>query len=424
VVLLVSLSSAAVRLTIGGREREGVDLSLNDDRVSKHHAVLTCTESICELMDLGSRNGTRLDGSELAPHCAARVIDGSVLRMGDTVLVPRRGAEYTDLEDSLRELLPGRAPAMFAARALLRALATETGPVLILGETGTGKEYAAQALRAPGKPFLPVNCAELSPGLARAELFGSERGAFTDAATRPGLIGLANGGVLFLDEIGDLDVGVQAELLRFMEDGQYRRVGGTEQLKSTARVVAATNVDLDAAVSRGRFRRDLLGRLRRASRPVVLPPLRERREDIPEWAQRFLREAGVDATFSAGFTEVLLLHPWAENLRELSGTVRSAAREAHEGIIRRKHWPAAPSEIAPAELSRPQAGTKPAYQELDRETLEVLLVNTGGNVREIVRMTGVERTKLYRLFGEWNLEPKRFRPDRRTTRRPPRRTER
>src|SRR5690606_39165419 len=194
--------------------------------------------------------------------------------------------EHTDAAE-----FPGVSSVAAQVRQRIRQLTDGTGHVLILGETGTGKERVARAIGATTRSLVPQNCAELSHELARSELFGHVRGAFRGATTsRVGLVELANEGALFLDEVGELALDVQAELLRFLEDGHYRPVGATELRHSSARVIAATNVDLDQAVARGGFRRDLLARLRASNRPLELPPLRERRDDIHGWSIRFLRE--------------------------------------------------------------------------------------------------------------------------------------
>ena len=185
-------------------------------------------------------------------------------------------------------------------------------------------------------PFVTLNCAQLNREMARSELFGQVRGAFTNAlSTRPGVVGLAGEGALFLDEIGDLSLDVQAELLRFLEDGSHRALGSTDLRKSSVRVIAATNVDLDEAVHQGRFRRDLLARLRATNMPLTLPPLRERREDILGWTQLFFRLRGREPgtrTWTAGALECLLLHPWQGNLRELLAVVNFAAGQTSRGL--------------------------------------------------------------------------------------------
>jgi transcriptional regulator with GAF, ATPase, and Fis domain len=197
------------------------------------------------------------------------------------------------------------------------------------------------------------NCGELTPELARSELFGHVQEAFSGARhAKAGLVDAAGEGALFLDEIGELALDVQADLLRFLEDGTYRPVGGQRTLHSGARVVTATNVDLDHAVGGNRFRRDLLARLRASNAPLELPALRDRREDIPGWAQRFVREAGVsvETLWTAGALECLILYPWPDNLRELRGVVRDLVANAAP-----LPWP---TERLPAQLHEHRAALR------------------------------------------------------------------
>src|SRR5206468_3803900 len=180
--------------------------------------------------------------------------------------------------------LIGRAPAMLEVFKLIGRVAATHEPVLILGESGTGKELVANAVHAnsgrAGRPFLKVNCAALSPTLLESELFGHEKGAFTGAvARRAGRFELAHEGTLFLDEIGDLDLDLQAKLLRVLQTGQFERVGGSELVQTDVRIISATNRDLPALIAGGRFREDLWYRLNVLT--IELPPLRERRDDIP-----------------------------------------------------------------------------------------------------------------------------------------------
>jgi DNA-binding NtrC family response regulator len=224
-------------------------------------------------------------------------------------------------------------------------LARSSIPVLILGETGSGKEKVARAIEriaSAGKPFVMLNCAAIPPTLFESELFGHEAGAFTGATRRhPGILAQANGGTLFLDEIGELPLAAQAKLLRAIETGEYRPVGAERLARSRFRVLAATNRDVDELVARNRFRRDLLHRLGAAR--IVLPRLRERVEDIPALAAEFLRgyrdsNAGAGPMcFSERAMALLESSAWPGNLRELRHVVEAAAALAVGPTIRAAH---------------------------------------------------------------------------------------
>jgi DNA-binding NtrC family response regulator len=277
-----------------------------------------------------------------------------------------------------------------------------------------------------------LNSAELSRDLARSELFGHVRGAYTHATSnRPGLVDKAGDGVLFLDEIGELSHDVQAELLRFLEDGSYRPVGSTELRHSNARVVAATHVDLDRAVLNNKFRRDLLARLRASNEPLELPPLRERREDILGWTQLFFRELGREAPptpWTVGALECLLLYPWTENLRELHRVVGHAAEQspgfpcgtehlpaklrAHRGTLRSPTSGAPYEEPTPANDPQPPSEPPPPdipLPEPTRQEIEEALRRVAGRMRTAAQLLGIDRRKLYRLCDNFAIDYKLYR---------------
>lgn len=233
--------------------------------------------------------------------------------------------------DATLSALVGKSLAAERIRAQIRQIAGSPVPVLILGETGTGKELCAWAIAqlSGRQPYVAVNCATLPDTLADSELFGYERGAFTGAyRDHPGLVAEANGGILFLDEVAETSPAVQAKLLRVLESGEYRRVGGTRTRRSEFRLLAATNGDPDQLVEAGKLRADLVYRL--GAVRILLPPLRERMEDVPLLVDTFLRRyrhrygAG-PAGFSSAAYEVLLQHRWPGNIRELRHVVEAAA---------------------------------------------------------------------------------------------------
>ena len=235
------------------------------------------------------------------------------------------------------EELRGESQAMQRVRQRIRDYGTAEATVLIGGETGTGKELAARALHAASPraagPFLAVNCAALPAELVESELFGSLRGAFTGAVqTRPGLFDAARGGTLLLDEIGELPRGVQAKLLRVLEAGSYRPLGAVREKPLEARVLAATNRDLARLCADGEFRLDLYYRV--AVLRIVLPPLRERRSDIPALVQHFVARAGRPAlAIAPQAMGRLLAHAWPGNVRELRSVVERTLLRAKEDLI-------------------------------------------------------------------------------------------
>jgi DNA-binding NtrC family response regulator len=388
--------------TIVGRDSQ--DVVVEDALISRQHIRIQRTSSGWQLVDLGSKNGGFVDGRTFKGKERATLRDGAVIRLGDSLLV-FRSAPPPDERQRDAPAFPGVSPVAADVRRRIAALATAPGHALVLGETGTGKERVARALAEPrsAHPFVIQNCGELDRELARSELFGHVKGSFSGATeSKEGLIDAAGDGVLFLDEIGELSLDVQVDLLRFLEDGSYRPVGARKLLHSPARVVAATNVNLDQAVTTGKFRRDLLARLRASNAPLELPPLRERREDIPQWCALFLREAGHVGTtepWSVGALECLLLYPWLGNLRELRGVVRALAADEQsfpcptERLPDRIHAHRNTLRGHPAALS---AETPPPREPTQAE-IEDALRETGGTMVNAAKLLGIERTKLYRV---------------------------
>jgi DNA-binding NtrC family response regulator len=377
--------------------------------MSRNHARIEGTSAGWTFRDLGSRNGAFVDGKVCAPNGSTLLRDGSVIRVGDTILVFRASALVDDARSDAAAF-PGASPAATDVRRRLDLLAKAPGHALVLGETGTGKERVARALAQAG-PFVTQNCAELTRELARSELFGHVRGAFSGAAAnKPGLVDQAGEGTLFLDEVGELPIDVQGDLLRFLEDGSYRAVGGGELRHSRARIVAATNVDVDQAVASGRFRRDLVARLRASNAPLELPPLRERSEDLPQWVATFLVEAGhvvPSQMWGAGVIECLLLYPWPENLRELRGLVRSIAGQPEAFPWTTEQLPMKLRSYRTG-LRGPQGearGDEPEPVRPDPTQVEIedALARTQGRVRTAANQLGIDRRKLYRLCERFGI---------------------
>jgi DNA-binding NtrC family response regulator len=279
--------------------------------------------------------------------------------------------------------------------------------VLIEGESGTGKELVARAIhssspRAKG-PFVAVDCGAIAEGVLESELFGHARGAFTGAqASRRGLFEEANGGSLFLDEIGDVGPNLQARLLRALQEGTIRRVGTNEPVAVDVRVVAATNRDLEAAVKEGTFRADLYYRLNVVS--LHIPPLRERREDIPLLAEHFAHKHGRSegAAISPAARDLLLAYGWPGNVRELENVVARALALNPSGVILPEDLPEAIRGGQPASAPVPglPGSERPTLAELERRYAAQVLRETDGNKTRAAEVLGIDRKTLYRLLGE------------------------
>jgi DNA-binding NtrC family response regulator len=303
------------------------------------------------------------------------------------------------------ELLGGSA-AMQKLRELVRRAAASEGRVLVTGENGTGKELVARALhmgsRRQGGPFVKLNCAAVPAELIESELFGHERGAFTGAvAARRGKFELADGGTLFLDEVGDMPPAMQAKVLRVLQEGEFERVGGQTTLRTDARVVAASNKDLQAEVAAGRFREDLYYRL--AVVIVPAPPLRDRRDDVPELAARFLAEACErngrrPMSLSREAMLALQAHDWPGNVRELRNVVERLAILCDGPVLEPHHVAEAlPGARQPrADRARAGASFHELVEEAEREILLAALTAHGDNVSDTARALGLERSHLYK----------------------------
>ena len=297
----------------------------------------------------------------------------------------------------------GSSPAMLRTLDLVNQVAPSTATVLIQGESGTGKELIANAIHHGSprrdKPFIKVNCAALPETLLESELFGYERGAFTGAVARKeGRFELADGGTLFMDEIGDLSPATQAKLLRVLQGGEFERLGGTRTLKADVRLVAATNADLATRVREKRFREDLFYRLSVIT--IQIPPLRDRREDIPLLAQHFLRRyAGKNAKAITGFTEealdLLQTYAWPGNVRELENVIERAV------VLSRS------SMISPADLPETVVGSDQAtrhlvvsigtpLEEVEDRLIEETLRYTKGDKTLAAKLLGIATRTIYR----------------------------
>jgi DNA-binding NtrC family response regulator len=351
-------------------------------------------------------DGVALDGP------APEVAPGTLLAIGDRILLR---LAFRPVSEGREMGLAGHSAAIAALRQQVAALADREESVLLLGETGTGKELVARALHEQGRrhaaPFLVINCAALPESLVESELFGHTRGAFSGAtASRDGLFVAAQGGTVFLDEIGEMPLAVQAKLLRALQERAVRPVGGANEIAFSARVVAATHRDLLADVRAGRFRQDLFARLE-APR-ITLPPLRERREDIPILLALFLRRHAAQGPLAGLFQPAsqhapalpldtvlgLLRYPWPRNIRELEKFVATtAALQPPDGpfvlppLPRLDELAASSTPAAPVSASRLDPRTPPA-----RADLLNLLAQREYNHNKVASDLSISHTTLHR----------------------------
>ncbi len=344
-------------------------------------------------------------------------------------LVVQRALRERTLQDEvlhLREQLQSRYafhnilsknPRMHAVFELINNVAHTTATVLVEGETGTGKEQVARAIHLASQlrsgPMVAVNCAALPENLLESELFGHEKGAFTSAiGQRRGRFEMADGGTIFLDEVGDIPAAMQAKLLRVLQERTFERVGGTETIEVDVRVIAATNRSLLRLVKKGTFREDLFYRLNVVK--IDLPPLRERPEDIPLLAQHFTekycRPNEVVRQISPEAMEVLLQCRWSGNIRQLENAIERACVTARDGIIR--------PEDLPPELTAPQATKLPFNIDLDRPLPDLLrdvtvdieqqyirkaLKRSHGNIGRCARICGLSRRSISAKIAEYKI---------------------
>lgn len=395
-----------------GRGEVVFEAPFADPAMAPRHAEVRLQGTSAVVQDLGTGAGTHVNGVSMVGF--RTLAEGDVLRLGDTVLLytrmeldPATGEERSGAEPELI----GATASMVALRRSIEAVAPHPRTVVVVGETGTGKEIVARALhRQSGRsgPFLAVNCGGFTEGLLASELFGHVRGAFTGAvAEQQGLFRAAHGGTLLLDEVGDIPLALQPALLRVLEAWEVRPVGSPRNVPVDVRVVAASNRELGALVQHGLFRADLYGRM--AQWIIRTPPLREHREDIPALVRALLARLGAgERSLTPDLGEALLLHPWPLNVRGLSN-VLSIASIATPAVEPLGLGPEVREALQDNDLERAAPAADPPALELDRVHLEDLLRRYGGRVAESARSAGVSRPRLYRLLWAAGIDPAEFR---------------
>jgi DNA-binding NtrC family response regulator len=370
---------------------------ISDERISRLHAAVLNDGESARIIDRDSSNGVFVDGHRVQ---SAPLETGSVVRLGDTLLVVVRGAPGPDEDAASLEMI-GRSPLVAAIRDVIRRVSDSRLPVLITGETGTGKEVVAAAVHRESRrsgAFVPINCAAMPAPLVESMLFGHRKGSFTGAsADQEGAFARADGGTLFLDEVGELSLEAQPKLLRVLEDGEVTPVGASRATRVDVRLVTATNVPLEEAVAGGRFRQDLLARL--AGVQIRTPALRDRIEDVPPLYTHFLAESLRARPASADFVEGLLLHPWPQNVRELA-RLAERLRVLHPSAPRwelsmldepwRRRVIDRAADAAPEVLHGPPS----------REELVALLARFDGNVSLLAKYVGRNRKQVYRWMDD------------------------
>jgi len=465
VVLSGPLKDSIIPLTESettvGREASN-DIPVTDPSVSREHFRLSCEGGRYRVQDLVSRNGTLVNGSKVEEHwlrhgdeiaagdssflfleeeelapIASHVEFEDAQGTAETTVIDPRDVVYPRPDQLSRELLEnarhlawleeenerltveigrdwnliGESPKMKEVYQFVKRAAPAESTVLIGGESGTGKELAARALHRnsprANKPFVAINCAAIPEALLETELFGYERGAFTGAsAQKRGKLEVANGGTVFLDEIGELAPALQVKLLRVLQEREFERVGGTNSIKVNIRLIAATNYDLDQAVREGNFHQDLYYRL--VVLPITMPALRERREDIPMLARHFVQKHAKryklkPRPISREAISCLVNYDWPSNVRELENAIEYALVMGASEMILPEDLPEALLEhTAPPEII--EAKYHAAVKELKKQLTLDAVEQTQGNYADAARILGVHPNYLNRLIRNLGLK--------------------
>jgi transcriptional regulator with PAS, ATPase and Fis domain len=384
---------------------EDATLRIDDPSVSREHAILHVEKGKpIHISDCGSSNGTRVRGKGLKPGEKVPIVAGETFELGNVLLMVQApfGADAEEEQHEGGLVIEDRT--MAGIHKLSERVAKSTINVLLLGETGVGKDVLARRIHAMSpraeRPFLPLNCGSLSEQLLESELFGHERGSFTGAVeTKHGLLEAADGGTVFLDEVGELPMSVQVKLLRMLEERQVRRVGGIRAKPFDIRFIAATNRDLAEAVRAGSFRADLFYRLNGIS--LVIPPLRQRVGEIDELSRRFVDEASERAgrarppSIAAEAMAWLRRHDWPGNIRELQNTMeRAVLLSMDDDEIGLDHLPTAGAPVAAAGSYDPDPERARILEALER---------CAGNQTRAAKLLGISRNTLLARLDSYGI---------------------
>jgi two-component system response regulator GlrR len=402
-----------------GLKREGLErvvigksvessLQLKDEEISRQHLEIEGTYEGARVRDRGSTNGTFLAGARIQQMT---VYEEAVLTLGTTVLkvnVQTPGAEKPLGRTSFGKII-GKSQVMQTMYTQVEKAAPTESTVLLLGDTGTGKEVIAETVHAmsarKAKPFVIVDCGNMAPNLIESELFGHTKGAFSGAVNeRKGAFLEADGGTIFLDEIGELPLELQPRLLRVLESGTVKRLGEDKPRNVDVRVVAATHRDLEAEVKAGRFRQDLWFRL--GVVVVKIPPLRDRKEDVPLLVRSFVAQMGRgDFELPEELRVKLMAYSWPGNVRELRNVIERALAGTEIDVADKADAPK-PSGPLPDDLTGlPYKDAKERLVDAFTEQyVTTLLDRTGGNISEVARTAGIARAYVHRLVNKYGLK--------------------
>jgi len=392
------------------------DLTIDEESVSRAHARITRGVTI-GIEDLGSTNGTKVGGHRLAPGARTEIQVGTILELGDVLVLVRPANIAAPIRPRQEATpVPGAVfvhESMKELYGLLEIIGPSDVNVLVLGETGVGKDVFASAVHTTSsrgqRPFVRINCAALAESLLEAELFGFERGAFTGASqAKAGLFESAEGGTVFLDEIGEMPLTTQAKLLRVVENREVTRIGSLRTQRIDVRIVAATNRDLAVLSELGQFRADLYYRLAGVS--VVIPPLRRRPSDLPALARHFLGKSPAALPLTAPVEAALAVHRWPGNVRELKSVLERALLLARGGPLTVDHLRFGSSilnEVMPASTREPATvwpgagGVREAMQRTERDRILATVAECDGNHSEAARRLGISRTTLLKRLAAY-----------------------